>query len=266
MLENVLKTIGLSPKEIKVYETLLQGGKSTPAQLLQKVNLKRGDLYNVLKKLEKKQLIYHLPEEKKLTYVPSPPEKAEQMLKHLERSVELAKSGLPLLYSLYNLGVGKPGIRFFQGIEGIKEVFNDSLTAKTEILAYSDNDGLLRTIKKYAIWYAAERRRRKIWERAIVPDTPVAKAYIASYDMAVTRIKFVPHETFKFSLEMNIYDNKVFYVTFREPYIAVIIEDQAVADTQRAIFELSWMAADYAYGKKKGEEDKLSPYTTTRKE
>jgi hypothetical protein len=58
--------------------------------------------------------------------------------------------------------------------------------------------------------------------------------------MEMTRVKFIPHYKFKFALEMNIYDNKVAYTTFEEPLIAVVIEDKAIADTERAIFELSW--------------------------
>jgi len=243
MIEPVLRAAGLDSKEAQVYEQILRVGKITPAALLEKIQIKRGDLYNVLRRLEERKLIYSLPDAKKLTCAAAPPEAIEQIIKAKERNLEDAKGRLSMLSSLYNLGMGKPNVRFAEGIEGIKEIFNDTLTAKTEIVSYADVDGWMKYLEKYAIWYAAERRRRKIKERAIIPDTPEAKKYMAGYNMEVTKIKFIQHEKFQFSLEMNIYDNKVSYVTFREPFISVLIEDQAVADTQRAIFELSWKNA-----------------------
>lgn len=240
MLEPVLKAAGLNPKEAEVYESILRSGKETPASLLKKVQLKRGDLYNVLRGLEKRKLIYSLPNTKKLTFVVSDPGTIEQAVRANERGLEEAKERLSFLYSLYNLGIGKPGVRFTQGLEGIKELFNDTLTAKTEILSYADVDGWIKHLPKYMVWYAAERRRRKIKERAIIPDTPAARQYMGDYNKEFTAIKFVPHQKFKFSLEMNIYDNKVVYVTFDEPFIGVLIEDKNIADTQRAIFEFGW--------------------------
>ncbi|HEY4497453.1 MAG TPA: hypothetical protein VJC20_01700 [Candidatus Paceibacterota bacterium] len=102
---------------------------------------------------------------------------------------------------------------------------------------------MLKHLKKYASWYAVERRKRKIRERAIVPDTPTARKYLDAYNKEVTQIAFVLYSKYRFSLEMNIYDSKVTYVTFREPFISVLIEDKAIADTHRAIFEHNWASA-----------------------
>lgn len=241
MIKPVLRAAGLNEKEAQIYEQILRNGKSTASLLLHSVPVKRGDLYNVLRRLEDRKFIYSLPGSKKLTYAASDPETIEHALKNNEQNIEDAKENLPLVYSLYNLGVGKPGVRFAQGLDGIKKMFNDTLNTKTEILSFADVDGWLAHLEKYTKWYGNERRIRGVKERVIIPDTPVARTFISSYDKRVTRVKFIPHETFKFSLEMNIYDNKVLYVTLREPFIAVLIEDKSITDTQRSIFELSWL-------------------------
>lgn len=240
MYEPILETLGLDAKEARVYEHILHFGQSRVTPILRAVPIKRGDLYNVLRRLEQKKLIEPIKDIKKLTYTPTDPQALETLAKAKERKLTEAKDSIATLYGIYNLAMGKPGIRFFEGIDGIKQVLNDSLNATTEILAYSDIDGLLKHLRKYAVWYAAERRRKKIRERAIVSDTPVARKYLSGYNKEVTQIAFVPHTKYRFSLEMNIYDNKVFYATLREPFIAVLIEDKAIADTHRAIFEHNW--------------------------
>ena len=155
--------------------------------------------------------------------------------------------------SLYNLALGKPNVQFFEGIEEVKRAIFRSLSAHTEILAYSGIDNLVLHLKKYALWYAGERRRKEIHERSIIPDTPVALEYMKDYSRDVTEILFVPHKEVNFDMEINVYDNIVFYSTFREPFIAVMIEDKEIANAQRAIFELNWKwASTLPMNKKSG--------------
>ena len=78
MLEPILKAAGLDPKEAQVYEEIVRSGKTTVVSLLDKISVKRGDLYNVLRRLEGQKLIHALPEIKKLTYVASDPEAVER--------------------------------------------------------------------------------------------------------------------------------------------------------------------------------------------
>lgn len=240
IIDPVLEMAGLDPKEAMVYEEILQNGKIAVLNIANNLNIKKGDLYNILGRLEKHKLIYPLKGYKRLTYSVSNPEIIERAITAKERNLEEAKTRLFNLFSIYNLNKGKPGIRFAEGLEGIKKIFNETLKSKTEIVGFADADGWLMHLPEYTKWYGAERIRRNIKERMIVPDTEMAVNYIKDYDKKVTEFKFIPHDKFKFSLEMDIFDNKVIYATLREPFIALLIEDKEIADTQRAIFELSW--------------------------
>ncbi|MEK7140759.1 MAG: helix-turn-helix domain-containing protein [Patescibacteria group bacterium] len=236
----VLEVAGLDPKEASVYQEILQNGKIAVLNIARNLGLKKGDLYNILRRLENQKLIYPVPGCKRLTYSITDPEIIERAILAKEKNLEEAKGRLFNLFSLYNLNIGKPGMRFAQGKEGIKKIFNETLKSKTEILSYADGDGWIANFPKYLKWYEGERIRRNIKERIILPDTEMTTSYLKSYNTKVTEFKFIPHEEFKFSSEINIFDNKVVYVTMREPFIALLIEDKEIADTQRAIFKLSW--------------------------
>ena len=240
MINPVLEIAGLDPKEAKVYEEILQNGKIAVLNIAKNLDIKKGDLYNILGRLKDKKLIYPLPDYKRLTYSVSDPKVIEQAILEKERDLEEAKGRMFELFSLYNLNQGKPGIRFAQGIEGIKKIFNETLKSKTEIVGYADAEGWLINLPQYTRWYGKERIKRNIKERMIVTDTKLAVEYIKNYDKKVTEFKFLPNDKYKFSMEMDIFDNKVVYATLREPFIALLIEDKQIADTQRAIFELSW--------------------------
>lgn len=243
MIEKILETIGLDPKEAQVYEYILKKGESTVGELARKTELKRGDLYNVLERLKNKKVIAEVTEKKVKSYVVTDPESLEDLALGKKTAFEDAVRNLSQVRSLYNLTRGRPGVTFYEGIEGIQEVMKGSLEAKTEILSFEDIDGFHGAMPEFAKKYEKERQKRKLRERAIVPDTQTARTHFGSTPSPFREQLLVPHKLFPFTLELDIYDNKVFYVTFREPYIAVLIEDKAIADTQRAIFELCWRGA-----------------------
>jgi hypothetical protein len=52
----------------------------------------------------------------------------------------------------------------------------------------------------------------------------------------------VPKDTFNFSTETDIYNNKVLIMSWREKF-AVIIESNEIAESQKKIFKLAWFGA-----------------------
>lgn len=52
----------------------------------------------------------------------------------------------------------------------------------------------------------------------------------------------IPEEKFRFSPEINIYDNKVMIASWREK-LGIIIESAEIADAMKKIYELSWQEA-----------------------
>lgn len=250
LINPVLQTAGLDPKESMVYEEILQNGKIAVVNILKNLNLKKGDLYNVLGRLEDKKMVQSLPEYKRLTYTVSDPQVIEQAILEKEKNIEEAKGRMFELFSLYNLNKGKPGVRFAEGKEGIKKLFNETLKSKTEIVGYADAEGWIVNFSEYTKWYGRERIKKNIKERIIITDTPKTVEYMKDYDAKVTQFKFLPHQQYKFSMEKDIFDDKVIYATMREPFIAILIEDKEIADTERAIFELSWNSVKYKIDEK----------------
>jgi hypothetical protein len=67
----------------------------------------------------------------------------------------------------------------------------------------------------------------------------------------------VPREEYNFSPEINIYDNKLVFMSLKERF-GLIIESEEIATAMKKIFELSWAEAQRLnrkvkskYGRKK---------------
>jgi len=52
------------------------------------------------------------------------------------------------------------------------------------------------------------------------------------------QIKFV--KNINFETEVNIYQNTVAILSFRKPYCGVIIEDAAIAQTLKSVWQMLW--------------------------
>jgi len=244
--EQFFNEIGLTNDQATVYEALLKSGESVAKKIVQSTGLKRGLVYKILEQLTSLSLVNKRDEEGKVTvFIPAHPQKLRDILSKKEEAIRTitASAGeiIGSLSSQYNLITGKPNVQFFEGEKGIEEVLDDSLYAKSEILSYVDVEAVLKYIPKANASYVAKREKYGIKKKMIVLDTPFNRDYLKEYFRNVTDTRFLLHTNTPFKTVMQIYDNKVSYLTLSDKEtIGVIIEDENIAYMHRYIFEYLW--------------------------
>ncbi len=237
-----LINMGLPEKEAAVYVSLLGLGLATVTEIANKSGINRTTVYDILSSLSQKGLVSISGKEPKQEYRSENPDKLLTYLKNeLERkaqSVRYAELMLPELKSIHKIGE-RPRIKFYEGEEGLREVYEDTLTSEETILAYAAVDDVNKGIANYFPKYYKRRAAKNIPIRAIFPDTPVARER-SDLDKEERRESLlVPFEKYSFTPEINIYDNKVMIASWREK-LGIIIESAEIADAMKKIFELSW--------------------------
>ena len=138
----------------------------------------------------------------------------------------------------------KPKIKLFEGIEGIKQLFEETLESpkNSEMLAYSSAESIHDYLKEYVPEYLKRRVRRGIRQRAIVEDSDDARVHKSNDKVELRDTRLIDREKFPFKNEINIFGNKIMIASYKD-LIGLIIESKDIADTQRAIFELAWIGA-----------------------
>lgn len=224
-------------------------GSASIQELAVKTKIKRTTVYSILDVLVAKGLATFIEKEGHRTYFAENPKKVLLYFKNQEQELKTKLNKfsdiIPELSSLYNVSVTKPKIRFYEGVDGLKQVFEETLTLKPheEILAIA-TAALIHEVlgDEWVKNYLAGRVSGKIHQRAIVEDSAWGREHQKN-DRQENRItRLVPKEKFPFSNEINIFANKVMIASFKDQ-IGVIIESADVAKTQRAIFELAWLGA-----------------------
>lgn len=247
MLDHKKFTIfGLTEKEAKVYVTLLELGVSFVTDIAHTSNVNRSSVYVILEELLNKGLVSICEEKNKIQYKAEPPERLIQMLEmranDTMKAVEEARKILPQLKSLYT-GVGvKPRVSFYEGEKGLISVYEDTLSSKETIRAYASIENMHLALKEYFPAYYQRRAAKGIHIRSVHPDTPEARERVTHDNEEARDSALVPHEEYDFSPEINIYDNKIVFMSLREKF-GLIIESEELATAMKKIFELSWKEA-----------------------
>jgi hypothetical protein len=165
------------------------------------------------------------------------------------KNAESLERVLPELRSLQGSKYRKPRVRFFEGWEGVRHVYEDTLTAETELLNFANSAVVRKFWPQYDVEYVDQRVRSGIRLRGISPDDQTGKKVHGEDQEKLREIRLVPAKDFDFTNEINIYDHKVAICSFDsglrgdKDMFGVIIESQDVAETQRQIFEMAWRYA-----------------------
>jgi HTH-type transcriptional regulator, sugar sensing transcriptional regulator len=242
-IRNVLSKLGIEDKKAEIYLSCLERGGETAYFLAKKVGLKRPTAYDILYSLQKDGLVYISIKNNKKLFYPADPEVLMRKIKEREKDLNEA---MPLLQSMYNSPKTKPNILYFEGVEGIKQVYNDNLKALKrgdEILAYGGED-IVKYMPKYTEHYVNERVKIGIIVRALYKRTKEGENYISKSKEQLREFRLVDPRLFDIQNEVLIYKNKVAITSFGKEMFGMIIESREIYNSQKAMFELAWRGAE----------------------
>jgi sugar-specific transcriptional regulator TrmB len=235
MIENILKNIGLTEKESAVYLACLKLGSAKVSDISEIAKVNRVTAYDVLEKLMEKGFVTLVLKNNKQFFLASSPEIIADLY---ETKLEKFKSHIPILNSLSTIK-SPLKISYYEGVDEIKKIYFDSLDSKTEILNIINEDAIQPIWSNYEEEYVIERIQKKIYLRGIAINTEKGKK-LQEKDLKLYReIRLIDQSKFNFSNDIMIYDNKVAILSW--PSLGgVIINNQEIAMTHRALFEMAW--------------------------
>lgn len=241
-LIHILRATNLDEREAHLYLTGLHLGSAPASEYGKHSEFNRITAYNVLEGLVRRGIFTMVKKERGKWYAPVAP---EYLSIEARKNAEALERTLPELRSLQKAKFRKPRVRFFEGWEGVKRVYEDTLTAKTELLNFANSAVVRAFWPNYDEEYVAERVKRGIYLRGIAPDDATGRRVYGENKSRLREILLVPAKDFDFTNEINIYDSKVAICSFGEDreMFGVIIESKEVAETQRQIFEMAWRYA-----------------------
>jgi len=165
--------------------------------------------------------------------------------KELKEGLTELSSKLPQLKALFESHKPQfPKVRFYEGEGGLKTVYFDALSAP-EILIICQGSPKTQTSLKddpqYLKDFIRECALRKIPTRELLEDNPAVREYQKKYGSKIHQIIITPRNprTRFGHVDKHIYEDKVAYIS-HDHLVGVIIEDETLASSERALFEVLW--------------------------
>ena len=246
MLRKLLESIGLNAKEAEVYLACLKLGTQDIATLSKETKLAPFDVSVILTNLLDRGFVSKFSREKDF-FTPQEPGIVVNILENgkmkLEANISNFKKHLRHFEDYMNPSFTKPEIAFYEGAEGIVAAYEDTLTSKTEILAFASIDDTESILPEYVPKYYKRRKAAKIPIRAIFPDTKMARARQKKDAEELRESRLLPKSVLNIEIEINVYDDKVAYFSIPEK-LAIIVKSKLIAASMREMFGLCWKVAD----------------------
>ena len=234
-----LSQFGLNSKESATYLAILELGEANIGQIVKKSRVSRTTLYDVLDSLKQQALISSSRRGTKTFYYAENPRVIGEKLDEKKRTLERM---LPELLAIANAIDKKPKIRYYEGLEGIKDVYRDTLKfPEQELLAWVAEEAVGAFDEEFLNkYYLAKRIEKKIWVRAIAPNLPYMLRYQGLDRASLRTTKLIDPKKFPIDVEINLYGkSRIGIMSFTEE-LGLIIESEKIFRTLKSIFESQW--------------------------
>lgn len=232
----IVTNLGLTDKEAKVYISLIEIGTNVVSKIAEKAKINRVTTYDILEKLKEKGFISSFTKQKIKYFSSVDP---EIIGSNFDQKTKAFKDSLPELKRLKG-ETAHPRIQYFEGLDGIKAIYEDTLSSKTEILNFSNSEEIRKIWPTYDKEYVEKRAKKKIHLKGIITADEAGKLVKSQDAQYFREMRLISKDKYNFTNEINIYDDKVAIISFADEIIGMIIESHEIAGTQRAIFQMVW--------------------------
>lgn len=242
----ILSDLGITEKAIVIYLELLKTDYATPTQLSKRTDVNRTSVYDVIQELTSKGLVSNFKKNGRLFFGALDPSHLANHLRsqllqqqyRFEEQMKSVESVLPALLSMRNTKTSKPTVAFFEGSNGMREAYEDTLTAHEPIRAYANVETMHNALPSFFPEYYKRRTDRKVFIRAILAKNTMSLDRAVRDQEEMRESRFLPNE-YSFTPEVNLYDNKMLVASWTEKMAVLITSDELVG-LQKLTFDLLW--------------------------
>jgi len=240
---DLLKKIGLTESQSKAYIALVKYGSLKANELAEKIEETRTNSYMILDRLVELGLATKDESAKVMKYMPTNPTSLERLIENKRKDVltteKQVRDTMPQLLSYYYTYQNQPGVRFFQGEEGIMQMYEDQRRTSKDIYFISSQAAFnLLGDKLYK--HIEQRAKLGIKSFGIEPAEEKNIDDGQENDKKLLRdMVWAPTGALEAPVNMYVYGDKTALISFDEEVIGTIIESPKIAQAMKQLFGLA---------------------------
>lgn len=234
----VLKELGLSEKEIKIYLAGLKLGLANVSSYADKASLPRTTTNDLLKSLKEKGIAgYVIKSGVRYFSVVSPKELLEKLREKENKLAEI----LPDLDKLKKVAIEKPEVEFYHGLEGFKTVTNDLLKVGNSTIYAYVSESNLQYLPIFHLQFRRRRKERKIKVKVLTEKSKLTEDLKKKDKEELRETRFLDKVMKKSDTSFFIYGDKIAHIMATEKeQLGIITKNKAIAEFHMKTFDLLW--------------------------
>ena len=239
-LLSALNEFGLTDNEAKMYLSALSLGETTVLKLVKDTEIKRTTAYEVITSLIQKGLMRKEIKGFKTLYVVEHPDRLKNTL---EIKNNILSRIIPELEGLYNLKGTQGAVKYYEGLQSIRNVYNELLKeVKPHDFCY--------IISNVTDWYDIQgeefindhveiRATLRLDTKILLLDSPIAQMRKKTERNFNEEIKILPKDNI-FNVDLVITPYRLIMFQLKSPLVAIVIENTSLIEIQKVMFEIIW--------------------------
>ncbi len=249
-IKESLTSIGLDRTEMQVYLLLLQKNMLSVQDITDELKLPRSSVHLACESLLARSVAQVSISGKRRNFYVEHPKAIKNYVFYEENQVSAKKTMieniLPRLTGLY-AAVGSESIEIshLQGEDGFVETFYESLKQSKggEVLRFGGDPAYFTVARDRLQQYREERMKKKIFARLLQPQSRYSEDEIKEARFKMRDIRFLPKELYSPNIQASTWADKVAITVWDNGLHSVIIENKAIADFMKSMFEIAWQQA-----------------------
>lgn len=239
-LSEVLGKAGLKEKEARVYLALLELGTASVEAISRKAGTKRPTTYLILDDLQSRGMVGVVPQAQKTLYTAESP---ETLLAETNRKQELLKRFLPNLLALHNARKEKPQVQLFQGIEGVKRIYQQIYEAN-EVYFFGTIKEVARIYPEGLQEFVKRAKTQGLKIRDLLTRSQADLDYAGRVEKGANyEIRFI-RENMDFPSDTALFGDRVVFFSFHPQIFAVVIKSREITQSLKTLYELAWQKGE----------------------
>jgi HTH-type transcriptional regulator, sugar sensing transcriptional regulator len=248
MDSGMLKKLGMTSKEAKLYLKLLELGTAGANVLAKSISENRTSAYSLLQAMIRKGFVSFVVKNGVKYFSATNP---QLLIGHYFEEAKQLKEVLPELMAITNKYGQKPKITFYEGVEGIKQICETLLQVPDSVresFMGINSKTIHPEIKRYFEEDFIDRRiGLGIKYRGIITGyIPMGTKHAETEKSQLRELKYVDPKKFPIKIHIDIFpENKVALYSYnKDEMMGVIIEHESFYITMKTAFKLAWAGVD----------------------
>lgn len=232
-IEHILKNIGLSPNEIKVYLTLNDHGSTKAGRIAKLAKIDRSSAYNALKLLLEKGFVSYVMIGQVKWFQATGPKRLLEYVKEQEEDIKSIVSELDERHKVKKI---EGQVRLFKGLKGVKSIFLDIARTGKDNYVFGSEGQFSEKMGDFAYQFDKLKKQNKIHTKMII------RKGRKEHDSKTSEYRYL-NNVEESSAVTNIYGDKIAIIIWTEEPEGIIIENSASAKAYKSYFDVMWNSA-----------------------